>query len=148
MKNSTSREARAAARNVCSNSRLLIPSPFRSTARLAYQTNKGAGLSKPSSHRRVAAQELGDLSAGQPGEDSMPFPEDGPNAPAIASHPALKVPAGGLEQPAIAAEPGCDLPILRCVVPVNELVRELSWHRRSVGGPAEFGQSRNIVTDT
>ena len=89
---------------------------------LIQHSGKRAGLSKSARQRGIALQEVGDLGAREPCEDSVPFQKGGANLPSIPGHPAFEVGAGDFEHALVAAEPGCNLAILRRVDSVNHRV--------------------------
>jgi hypothetical protein len=93
--------------------------PLRPTCSSSPRANEWAGLPEPPGHRRVAAQEVRNLAAGEPRQYSVPFLKHWTNVSTLASHPTPKVLPGGVEQPPVVPKPGCDLPILRGVGLVN-----------------------------
>jgi hypothetical protein len=104
-------------------------------------TREWSGLAEPPRHGSITDEKVGNLGAGQPVENPIPFQKDWPDASTIASHPAAEIAARKHEHARMAAEFGGDRTILGRVDPINDPVRPL-LHSSNIATPES---SRNNI---
>src|ERR1035437_7419538 len=120
--NSNPRATREAARSAVSSSRRFMFPPDRPAFRLGQQAGEGTGLAKPTCHRGVTHEEVGDFTGAQAFQNPTPFHKGRAKFSTITSRPPAQVVAGNRKDTPVSAQSRGNHPVLCRVHAVNDQV--------------------------